>query len=171
MGIYLNPGNDAFLESIQSEIYVDKTELIRYTNRVLGTEQKYICISRPRRFGKTMAAEMLTAYYSRGCRSKELFSELKIGSEPSFEKYLNQYHVFFWNIQNFLSRVDKAEEVLFYLQERVLEELQMVYGDIVEKKETSLITALEKIYDTTKQGFIKGSILCEIGLYHWDFAD
>lgn len=69
MGIYLNPGNDAFLEALQSEIYVDKTDLIAYTNRVLGTVRKNICISRPRRSGKSMAANMLCAYYSSSCNS------------------------------------------------------------------------------------------------------
>ena len=62
MGIYLNPGNDGFKESIRSIIYVDKTELIARTNELIGTKEKYICVSRPRRFGKSMAIEMLAAY-------------------------------------------------------------------------------------------------------------
>jgi len=66
MGTYLNPFNKRFMESINSEIYVDKSELISITNKYINTEQKYICISRPRRFGKTMVANMLSAYYSRG---------------------------------------------------------------------------------------------------------
>ena len=66
VGIYLNPGGGAFQEAVSSEIYVDKTELIQYTNRVLKTLQKYICVSRPRRFGKSTAANMLVAYYGRG---------------------------------------------------------------------------------------------------------
>ena len=73
MGIYLNPGNDGFWESVRSEIYVDKTGLIAQTNQYLNTKQKYICVSRPRRFGKSMTLEMLAAYYSRGCDSWELF--------------------------------------------------------------------------------------------------
>ena len=67
MGIYLNPGNDGFYEAIRSEIYVDKTGLIAYTNKCLCTEQKFICVSRPRRFGKSMALKMLAAYYGREC--------------------------------------------------------------------------------------------------------
>ena len=79
MGIYLNPGNTDFYNSVNhSQIYVDKTELINYTNRVLFGEQKFLCVSRPRRFGKSMAANMLTAYYGRDCDSNELFSKLKI---------------------------------------------------------------------------------------------
>ena len=81
MGIYLNPGNEKFIKAVNSEIYVDKSELIKYTNHVLNTMQQYICVSRPRRFGKSMAANMLTAYYGRGCDSKELFSSLEISSQ------------------------------------------------------------------------------------------
>ena len=67
MGIYLNPDSSKFEEAVNSDIYIDKTGLLTYTNSVLHTMQKYICISRPRRFGKSIAANMLTAYYSRGC--------------------------------------------------------------------------------------------------------
>ena len=78
MGGYLNPGNEKFGEALNSQIYVDKTGLIEYTNRVMYSNQKYVCVSRPRRFGKSMAANMLAAYYSRGCDSRELFQGLKI---------------------------------------------------------------------------------------------
>ena len=90
MGTYLNPDNSKFQESINSDIYVDKTGLITYTNSVIHTQQKCICVSRPRRFGKSMAANMLSAYYSRGCDSKELFQNLEIAEDDQFETYLNQ---------------------------------------------------------------------------------
>ena len=92
MGIYLNPGNEKFIKAVNSEIYVDKSELIKYTNHVLNTMQQYICVSRPRRFGKSIAANMLTAYYSRGCDSKELFAPYKISQAESFEKQHNTDH-------------------------------------------------------------------------------
>lgn len=76
MGILLNPDNIDFQEALNSEIYVDKTNLLSYTNKVLRTEQKYICVSRPRRFGKSMAANMLTAYYSRGCIQRKMIQQL-----------------------------------------------------------------------------------------------
>lgn len=88
MGIYLNPNNIGFKEAVASEIYVDKTGLIEYTNKVFGTQQKYLCVSRPRRFGKTMAASMLTAYYSCGCDSRELFRGLQIERAESFKEHL-----------------------------------------------------------------------------------
>ena len=76
MGIYLNPNNDRFRQALNSEIYVDKSGLISVTNKKISTEQKYICVSRPRRFGKSMNLGMLAAYYSRGCESSGLFEKL-----------------------------------------------------------------------------------------------
>lgn len=104
MGIYLNPKNRGFQEAVNSLIYVDKTGLIEYTNACLNTKQKYLCVSRPRRFGKFMALEMLAAYYSCGCDSKDLFKGLKIRRKKTFRKYLNQYDVICLNMQQFLIR-------------------------------------------------------------------
>ena len=73
MGVYLNPGKTAFEEAVNSEIFIDKTEMIRYLNSVLKTKQKYVSVSRPRRFGKTMAADMICAYYDREAESRNLF--------------------------------------------------------------------------------------------------
>ena len=65
MGFYLNPDNKGFWKAVRSKIYVDKTGLIACTNELINTEQQYLCVSRPRRFGKSMALKMLAAYYSR----------------------------------------------------------------------------------------------------------
>lgn len=111
MGSYLNPGTEGFCESISSEIYEDKTELISYTNKVLKTKQKFVCVSRPRRFGKSMAAEMLAAYYQRESDSQKLFKGLKIEKEASFKCHLNQYNVIFLNMQDFLSEAENIEDL------------------------------------------------------------
>ena len=95
MGSYLNPGSKGFQESLNSEIYVDKTGLIEKTNAVLDTRQKFLCVSRPRRFGKSMAANMLSAYYSRECDSEKLFEGLEISKGSGFKKHLNQYDTIF----------------------------------------------------------------------------
>ena len=78
MGVYFNPNNESFTGDKKSKIYIDKTGLLEYTNSVLDTEQRYICVSRPRRFGKSMAAYMLAAYYGKDCDSSELFAPYKI---------------------------------------------------------------------------------------------
>ena len=73
---FVNPGNTAFEVAVNSQIYVDKTGLLAYTNSVINTKQALICSSRPRRFGKSITADMLCAYYSRGCDSDSIFASI-----------------------------------------------------------------------------------------------
>lgn len=157
MGIYLNPGNEGFKRALRSQIYVDKSELIQVTNTVLGTEQEYLCVSRPRRFGKSMAANMLCAYYGKGCDSSGLFDGLKIAKSSSYKEYLNQYNVLFFNIQQFLTGAGSVEELTVYLQKTVLEELRQVYGEWVPLQEKQLSSALASVYakeSGEKKGFV-----------------
>ena len=154
MGNYLNPDNSKFQEALNSDIYVDKTGLIRYTNSVLHTLQKNICVSRPRRFGKSMAANMLTAYYSKGCDSKELFSNLKIAKDTDFEKYLNKYDTIFLNMQEFLSRSKEIGQVIDRVRRMLLRELKNSYPDVDYFDDTDLVESLQDIYAATKQSFV-----------------
>jgi len=153
MGIYLNPGNDGFADAIRSEIYVDKTGLIACTNKYLNTKEKYICVSRPRRFGKSMTLEMLAAYYSRGLNSRKLFAGLKIENAPAFETHLNQYDVIFLNMQQFLIGA-KKQGITEYLEQEVLEELLEEYGAYIKKPDIGLADGLRKIYAKSGKKFI-----------------
>ena len=153
MGIYLNPGNNSFDRQIKSQVYVDKTGLIEYTNKVLRTEQRNVCISRPRRFGKSMAATMLAAYYDRTCDSKSMFQGMEISKSESFLQHLNKYDVIFVNIQKFLSRADSAENMLVYLQEKVIAEVKDAYPNCSKEKER-LSVVLEEIYAATGNMFV-----------------
>lgn len=140
------------MESIRSKIYVDKTGLIACTNELLNTKEKYICVSRPRRFGKSMALEMLAAYYSSGCDSRELFTGFRIESDESFPKYLNRYDVIYLNMQHFLIRAGQG--VTEYLERRVLEELGEAYGAFFPGDTVFLAEALERIYAKTGKQFV-----------------
>ncbi len=153
MGIYLNPKNDGFKRAIRSEIYVDKTGLIAYTNKYLNTEQQFICVSRPRRFGKSMALHMLAAYYSVGCDSRELFRGCKIEKDPTFAEYLNRFDVISLNMQQFLIGT-KNQQVIEYLEQEVLEELIEEYGQFIKKPDIGLPDALRRIYTKTDKQFI-----------------
>ncbi|MCM1056193.1 MAG: ATP-binding protein [Firmicutes bacterium] len=153
MGIYLNPGNKGFWESVRSEIYVDKTGLIADMNKFINTEQKYICVSRPRRFGKSMALKMLAAYYSRGCESGDLFAGRVIENCLSFDEHLNKYDVVFLNMQQFLIEAP-AGKVTEYLEQEVLEDLKEEYGDILQGRDMGLAAAFRRIYAKTEKQFI-----------------
>lgn len=130
----MNPGNMSFWKVIRSEIYVDKTELIACMNKVLNTEEQFICVSRPRRFGKSMALKMLAAYYSCGCDSRELFAGRKIESHPTYEEHLNRYDVILLNMQQFLIEAAPGK-VTEYLEQEVLEELKEEYGTILKGRD------------------------------------
>ena len=93
MGIYLNTGAAKFDRALRSLIYIDKTGVLEYTNSVIDTENGYICISRPRRFGKSITAAMLSAYYGKGCDSATLFDDKNIAQTEDYGKHRNQYDV------------------------------------------------------------------------------
>ncbi|MBR1898816.1 MAG: AAA family ATPase [Oscillospiraceae bacterium] len=153
MGIYLNPGNDLFAEAANSEIYVDKTMLIGFTNKVIGTSQKHICVSRPRRFGKSIAENMLVAYYSKGCDSDELFSRFKISKAPDYEKHLNQYNVIHVDIQNFSKYTDIAKLISRLTQELIFD-IKLEFPECALFDESDLVRSLKDNFAQTKQKFI-----------------
>ena len=154
MGCYLNPGNFSFRGSLRSKIYVDKSELIAKTNEVLCTEQKYICVSRPRRFGKSMAANMLAAYYDRESDSAELFESLKIRKAESYEKHRNQYDVIKVNMQEFLSMTHSMDEMLSMLQKYLIFDLMDHFETVRFRDEHNLIQVMKDIYSKTNHSFI-----------------
>ena len=152
MGNYLNPGSALFRYSLQSEIYVDKSGLIEKTNRRINTEQRYICVSRPRRFGKSMAANMLAAYYGREENTEELFEQLCISKENSYKEHLNHYDVIRINMQEFLSLSRSVEEMLDMLQTRLLRELKKIYPEYIDSE--LLVFAMQDVYAETKCQFV-----------------
>lgn len=154
MGSYLNPGNEKFLQCLNSEIYIDKTGLIKYCSRVMNSLQKYICMSRPRRFGKSVTADMLVAYYSRGCDSSELFAGYEIAEDEDYARNLNQYNVLFLNMQEFLSQSTSMMEMLQLLKKSLLWDLIGEYSDLRYFDETNLTRTMQDIFSQTKIPFI-----------------
>ena len=155
MGIYVNPGNIAFREAVNSIIYVDKSGIISYTNSVLNTKQKFICVSSPRRFGKSMAADMLSAYYSRGCSSRELFSGREAEAGKDFRLHLNQHHVIRLDVQQFLESERDLRTFIAEMERTVVNELTEVFPEGKELgTSTRLKTALNIIFSQTGKGFV-----------------
>ena len=152
MGIYLNPGNEQFKKAVSKTIYVDKSLLIDVVSNYARNINNSICVSRPRRFGKSTDADMLVAYYSKGCDSRELFDSLNISSTENYLKHLNQHNVISLNMQRFLSTTNSIEEMLNKITRKVTKELKMEYADYCD--ETVLSDILSEIYAYTSNDFI-----------------
>lgn len=141
MGMYLNPGNMGFRQIVNGA-YVDKTGMIDFVNSSLDTMDRLLCVSRPRRFGKSFAARMLCAYYDRSCDSRELFAGLNIGKTASFGKFLNQFDVIYLDITRFLSIATDARRIVPDIQTEVIQELREAYSENVRADESILANAM-----------------------------
>jgi hypothetical protein len=153
MGIYINIGNEGFRSARNSE-YVDKSGLIAVINNTLETEKRFTCVTRCRRFGKSMAAKMLCAYYDRSCDSRSLFADLTIAHDPSFDKHLNKYPVIYLDVTNFTTRETPIGEVVALIQKEVKAEILSVYPDTVVEADDDLMAVLTKVADHYQEKFI-----------------
>ena len=123
-------------------------------NRVLETTDAYICNSRPRRFGKSYAANMLAAYYSKGADSEKMFSDLSIGKTQDFKKYLNKYDVIHIDVQWFLANCEDKNKVVQFITKSVLDELREIYPECLVLQDGSLSDALSRVKNQTGQKFV-----------------
>ncbi|MBQ8118980.1 MAG: AAA family ATPase [Lachnospiraceae bacterium] len=152
MGIYLNPGHAKFQKSVDSEIYIDKSEMIAYLNSVVNTEQCYVSVSRPRRFGKTIAANMLCAYYGKG-DSRELFSSLKIARHDNWDKYLNHFDVIRVVMTDFIKDNKDVKTSLKIMSDRIMDDLAETYPDVKYDPE-DLSYSMERFYRKNQIQFV-----------------
>lgn len=153
MGNYLNPSSQSFKNAIQSKIYVDKSMLIELISEVINTEQRFVCVSRPRRFGKSMAANMLAAYYTCVEDTHPLFTDLKISQCSSYRDHINQYNVIKINMQDFLSMTHSVDDMVSLLQKIILRELRAAYPNAKIDEEYFLL-AMDDLYAFTKRQFV-----------------
>lgn len=151
MGIFFNPGNGSFTKDRNYEIYVDKTELLKYLNRAIGTPKNCIAVSHARRFGKSHAAGMIDAYYSLGSDSAKLFKGTKIASDPDYEKYRNKYNVIHLDISSVWDY--HKEDLIESIEERVCEDFQKIYGDLLNYRRDFYLL-IQDIYSLTGIPFV-----------------
>ncbi|MBR5921333.1 MAG: AAA family ATPase [Bacteroidales bacterium] len=137
---------------VRNSEYVDKSELIAAVNRTLFTEQRFSCVSRCRRFGKSMAAKMLAAYYDCSCDSRELFADLDIAKNPSFEKHLNQYRVIYLDMTSFITRF-KDESIVRHIDEELKADVCAAYPELTFVERDDLMGCLMRINDATGDSF------------------
>ena len=152
MGTYINKGNNAFRDIVTHE-YVDKTSLIPLINATLNSENRYSCVTRCRRFGKSMAAKMLCAYYDKSCDSRELFVGLMAEQDKSFEIYLNKYSVLYLDVTSFTARPELRTNIVRTIQEEIVCELKEVFPDVNYRDKSDLMGVLSSIHNATGEKF------------------
>ena len=153
MGMFLNPGNDGFAD-ICRDNYVDKTGLIAAINSTIETSHKLTCVSRPRRFGKSYAAQMLCAYYDKSCDSHLLFDTLEIAKSQTYEAYLNHYDVLYLNMTDVIGETIPGD-FLAYIKRNIIREIKNMYPDLTE--EESFVSTLLNAVKRTGEKFEKWS--------------
>ena len=152
MGTYINKGNNVFRDIVSHE-YVDKTSLIPLINSTLNSERRYSCVTRCRRFGKSMAAKMLCAYYDKSCDSRELFVGLKAERDKSFETYLNRYSVIYLDVTSFTARPELRKNIVRNIQEEIIYELKEAFPEVKYKENSDLMDVLASIHQSTGEKF------------------
>ena len=154
MGIFLNRGNEEFKKVLNSEIYIDKTDMLDFFNRVLDTEQQYVCVSRPRRFGKSITANTIAAYFEKGCDSRALFEGRKLSQYKNWDCNLNKYDVIRIDLADIRATTETAEETLNRIDEEIVKELDENFPAIVSLEKDGIADALAKINDKTGAKFV-----------------
>ena len=154
MGIFLNRGNEEFDSIIHSEIYIDKTDILHFFNKVINTEQRYVCVSRPRRFGKSITANTIAAYFEKGCDSRPLFEGKKLSQFENWDCNLNKYDVIRIDLADIRARRKTPEETLDSIEKDVVKELDEAFPGIANIEKDGIADALAKINDKTGAKFV-----------------
>lgn len=152
--MYLNPKNNNLREFLNDEIFVDKTMLLSVLNEIMKGSHKYLCISRPRRFGKTYAANIISSYYSKGCDSRELFSSCKISKHESFESNLNKFNVIKLDINSEYRNIMDKNSLIVRLTRNVRDEFIEQFPDLKFYDDFSVADCISKVYASTGERFV-----------------
>ena len=162
MGSYINPPADGFELVLGGGRYVDKTELLAYTNAVMNTPDRFVCFTRPRRFGKTFAAQMLAAFYSKGAQTRAIFEKMKIASAPQnkfslpsppYDKYLNRCNVLFWDMTHFVANPSGVGKTLDLLQAELLDDLKQEFPEVDASAVFTVEDMIRAVNDATGERF------------------
>ena len=158
MGLYLNPNADAFQMGLNTEIYVDKSLVLSELNKLLGSQGNFVCISRPRRFGKSMVGNMISAYYSKGCDTKEVFSRMKLGQVSGYDKYLNKLNVIKLDLNELYQNAKKKNEeaqLISQIDRRVSDEFKIQFKEIAfSEQDNSIDQCILRVYAETGEKFV-----------------
>ena len=154
MGIYVNPGNRLFSCDIDSDLYVDKSLMICELNNHINKTHRFLCMSRARRFGKTMMASLMTAYYSKGCDSRQLFEKLKLSKQEGWDKYLNKFNVIRIDLNGWYSKTKDKSQTIDRLQAGIVKELRKEFPFVEIPTDAVIADAISLIFEALGETFV-----------------
>ena len=154
MGLYLNPNAEAFKQGKNTRIYIDKSMVIDELNKLVSTQENFLCMSRPRRFGKSMVGNLISAYYSKGCDTREIFSQMKIGQVPEFDKYLNKFNVIKLDLNGWYQNAVSREKLIEEINETLREEFICQFPQIPFKESDNIAKCILKVYAGAGEKFV-----------------
>ena len=154
MGIYVNPGNTKFRNKLKAKIYVDKSPMINELNELIDTDDGFVCMSRARRFGKTMMTNLMSAYYSKNCDSREIFENLKLSKQEGWDMYLNSINVIQIDLQGFYSIIKDKSRVIDKLQADVVNELRMQFPSVKIPADAVIADTIYNIHNELGETFV-----------------
>ena len=154
MGKILNIGKTDF-EQVRRFEYVDKSMLIAYVNGVIDSQSRYMCVSRARRFGKSLAAKMLCAYYDESVDSHALFADLKMAKDPSYEQFINKYPVLYLDVASYMTRRSlRGKNIVDAINEELMGEMALLYPELDFSRDNDLIDRLYRVVQATNKRII-----------------
>lgn len=131
-----------FTKVLNEDIYVDKSLLIDALNAIIGRSSRYICITRPRRFGKTINANMLGAYYTKGYDSHELFDGLAVSQTDNYNTHINKHHVFYIDMGFTPQFCGSFQEYIYSVYEKMMSDIMEMKPELAHRKFFSISDAL-----------------------------
>ena len=154
MGIYVNPGEALLKMAVNSRVYVDKSMILHELNQVLNSEDRFVCVARPRRFGKSMAGNMIAAYYGKKANSRPILEKLRVAQCPDFETYLNAFNVIKLDVNGFYSNSNHNEDIVPLFTERIREELMEEFPNCGIKDSDTMDRCIERVFAKTGEQFV-----------------
>lgn len=156
MGFYLDSAapKTLYRSQVKSPYFVDKSIVLNELFKFMETESKHICITRPRRFGKTVMANMIASFFTDAVDSSDIFDYLKIANEDDYKKYLNQYKVIQINFSEMPDECENYKKYIRRINKLLKEDLKELYSQLKLDFEDTLKDLLRKIYEKTGDEFI-----------------
>ena len=157
MGLYLNPNADAFQKSLNNKIYIDKSLVLAELNDLVNTDQGFVCMSRPRRFGKSLVGNLISAYYSKGCDTRSIFSQMKIGQTPDYDKYLNKLNVIKLDLNGWYQRSiqgNRTKHLLTDIHKALACEFKEEFPTLKFSNNNTLDQCILKVYAKLGEKFV-----------------